>query len=370
MKELIVKYIRYRNFYTKLILLVFIACIFSKELYSQIASYSNEYLNIGTDASSLSRGNAVVATVAGVNAGYYNPSGLVSMTSKYEVSLMHTNYFSGLAQYDYAGISYKPGDSLAIGFSMLRFGVDDIPNTLNLVDENGNIDYDRITYFSVADYGFFFSLARKSKIKQLQWGASIKFIYRRQGEFASAYGFGFDLGLKYEYRNWKFGAALRDATSTFNFWIFNSDKYKDVFLATNNEIPDNSLEIALPALFTGFAREFKLSDKFFIVPEIDLDFHFDGMRNSLINSGNMSIDPHMGVQANYLKNVYLRFGFDKFQLVEDFDKNKKLMVQPSFGVGFSVYNFFIDYALTDVGDLTVSPVSHIFSLKYNFGKNQ
>ena len=46
----------------------------------------------------------------------------------------------------------------------IRFGVDDIPNTLNLVDADGNVNYDRITYFSVADYALLLSLAKKSKL--------------------------------------------------------------------------------------------------------------------------------------------------------------------------------------------------------------
>ena len=37
-------------------------------------------------------------------------------------------------------------------------------------------------------------------------------------------GFGFDLGMQYELsENWRFASVLRDATSTFNAWIFNID---------------------------------------------------------------------------------------------------------------------------------------------------
>jgi hypothetical protein len=42
-----------------------------------------------------------------------------------------------------------------------RFGVDDILNTTELIDSEGNIDYNRISLFSTADYGFTFSYARK-----------------------------------------------------------------------------------------------------------------------------------------------------------------------------------------------------------------
>jgi len=116
---------------------------FSTNSNAQIAAYSNEFLNIGIDAASLARGNSVISSTEGVCSSYWNPAGLVSMNTLMETSAMHTNYFSGLAQYDFLGAAYKISDSLALGLSLIRFGVDDIPNTLNLVDENGNIDYDR-----------------------------------------------------------------------------------------------------------------------------------------------------------------------------------------------------------------------------------
>ncbi len=46
-------------------------------------------------------------------------------------------------------------------------------------------------------YAFLLSYGKKSQIQGLDYGASLKLIYRKQGEFASAYGFGFDLGTQY-----------------------------------------------------------------------------------------------------------------------------------------------------------------------------
>jgi hypothetical protein len=275
-----------------------------------------------------------------------------------------------MAQFDYIGFGYKANDSLSLGVSIIRFGVDDIPNTLNLVDPNGNVNYDRVSYFSVADYAFLFSLAKKSKIQNLVWGANLKIIYRKQGEFARAYGFGFDFGAKYFIKTWKFGAILKDATSTFNMWIFNEELFKETYITTNNEIPTNSLELTLPKLIIGTAKEFKFSDKIYLLAEMDFDFNFDGEHHSLIKAKPLSIDPHLGFQMSYLQNVFVRAGVDKFQVIDDFDKNNKLILQPSLGIGFRFYNFSLDYALTDVGDLTIAPVSHIFSIKYAFGKIQ
>ena len=41
--------------------------------------YSNEFLNIGVDASALGMSNAVVASSNDVNSGYWNPAGLVHL---------------------------------------------------------------------------------------------------------------------------------------------------------------------------------------------------------------------------------------------------------------------------------------------------
>ena len=334
--------------------------------YAQIRVYSNEFLNIGVDAASLSMGNSVIASIYGVNSGYWNPAGLNKGTKKMEASMMHANYFSGLAQYDYLGTSFKINDSTSLGLSVIRFGVDNIPNTLNLIDADGNVNYDRISYFSIADYAFLFSFSKKMAIKGLSVGGNLKLIYRQQGDFAKAYGFGFDIGAQYELKKWKFGGVLRDASSTFNIWIFNQELFEQAFIETGNEIPENSMELTLPKLLLGSARNFTINEKINALVEIDLDVYFDGAHNSLIKFDPVSIEPHLGFEFSYLKNVFLRGGVNGFQLIEDINQDKKLLLQPSIGVGFSYFNIYFDYALTDIGDLTIAPYSHIFSLKYCF----
>ncbi|OQX97054.1 MAG: hypothetical protein B6I20_13520 [Bacteroidetes bacterium 4572_117] len=283
-----------------------------------------------------------------------------------EASIMHANYFAGLAQYDYLGSAYKINDSTTLGLSVIRFGVDNIPNTLNLIDANGNVNYDRITYFSIADYAFLFSFGKKLKIPGLSVGGSLKLIYRQQGKFAQAYGFGFDLGARFTKNKWQFGAVLRDASSSFNIWVFNTEMFEQAFIQTNNELPENSVEITLPKLLLGAARNFKINNKLYALVEIDLDFHFDGAHNSLIKFDPVSIEPHIGFEFRYLKNIFLRGGVNGFQLTDNIDAQQTLMLQPSAGIGFSYHNISFDYALTDIGDLTVAPYSHIFSLKYCF----
>lgn len=353
--------------------IIFIVCLlligFSVNVKGQFAKYSNEFLNIGVDAQSFALGKSVVANTNGVCAGYWNPAGIIRMSNKMETSIMHSNYYSGLAQYDYAGFAYKATDSLALGLTLIRFGVDDIPNTLDLIDSEGNVNYDRISYFSVADYSLLLSFSKKSRLKNLLWGGSLKLIYRQQGDFANAYGFGFDIGGQYALNRWRFGAVLRDASSTFNVWIFNKEKFENAFLETGNEIPENSLELTTPKLLFGCARDFIFNQKLSLLAELNFDVNFDGEHNSIIAFQPISIDPHLGIELRYLNNIYIRAGVNQLQQVEDFDKSNKLYMQSSVGVGFSLFNLSLDYALTDVGDMSITPVSHIFSLKYSFGSN-
>ena len=92
-------------------------------------------------------------------------------------------------------------------------------NTTQLIDDQGNVDYDRITYFSAADNAFLLSYAYAfPKVPGLSVGANAKIVYRKIGKFAHSWGFGLDLGLMYNRKGWQAGAMLRDATSTFNAW--------------------------------------------------------------------------------------------------------------------------------------------------------
>jgi hypothetical protein len=67
---------------------------------------------------------------------------------------MHANYFANIAQYDYIAYASPIDDRSAWEFPD---SVDDILNTTELIDSQGNIDYNRISLFSTA-YGFTFPM--------------------------------------------------------------------------------------------------------------------------------------------------------------------------------------------------------------------
>lgn len=332
--------------------------------------YSNEFLSIGVGARAFAMGNAVVSSVSGVDATYWNPAALVNLDNPVNLSVMHSEYFAGLSQYDYGALAFKPDNKSALAFSLIRFGVDNIPNTLQLIDVNGNLRFDRIKSFSVADYGFFCSYSRLLPINGLSVGGNLKIINRVGGNFAKAWGFGLDISAKYNIDKWLFGVMLRDISTTFNFWWFNTTELEEVFLLTGNIIPDNSLEITLPKVILGASRIFEINKNFESLVELNADITTDGKRNVLLRTNSVSVDPHAGAELSFKKMVFLRAGINLLQYEYNFDGKKNLTSVPSIGLGFNYKKLSVNYALTDIGNVSSVGYSHIFSLCYSIVPNK
>jgi hypothetical protein len=338
----------------------------------QAPKYSNEFLSLGVDARAFGMSNSVIASVQGAPSAYWNPAGMHNKPTNMQLALMHAEYFAGIAKYDYGSVAASMDKSSTAGVSFIRFAVDDIPNTAELIDADGNINYDRIKAFSAIDFALLFSYARQTGIKDLTIGGSAKVIRRTVGDFAGAWGFGFDLGLQYTKNQWKFGLTGRDITSTFNAWSFDlTDKMIDVFTKTGNEIPENSLEITLPRFIAGVGRTFSLTDKLSLYSEVNFDITTDGKRNTLIKSKPFSIDPHAGAELSVGGFLFIRGGIGNIQSEYDIDGKRITTVQPNMGVGLSIRNkVIIDYALTSLGNASSALYSNIFSLKLNLSRNK
>lgn len=337
---------------------------------AQTRKYSNEFLNIGVGARALGMSNSFIVSANDVTAGYWNPAGLAAMGNQHQLTFMHSEYFAGIAKYDYGALATRLDSNSVLGVSAVRFGVDDIPNTTELIDANGNVDYDRITKFSAVDFALLISYAKSfNKIPGLRLGANVKVIRRRVGDFAGAWGFGLDAGAQYDLKKWKFAVMARDVTSTFNAWSFNlSDATKAVFQTTGNEIPENSVEITMPKVLLGVARKFDLSPKISLLAESDLDITYDGKRNVMFKSDVMSIDPHIGLEASYNNIIFVRGGLGNYQSYTDAAHRTITTIQPNIGVGIHIKSFYLDYAFTDIGDQSVALYSHVFSIKLEINK--
>lgn len=339
---------------------------------SQFRKYSNEFLNIGAGARGLAMGSAQVATVQDGTAGYWNPAGLVGVKDHPQVNFMHAEYFAGIGKYDFAGIAFPSSNNKrTFAVTGLRFAVDDIMNTLFLVEPDGSINYNNIQSFSSADYAFLLSFSQKlreSEKKNVQFGVNAKVIHRNVGKFAKAWGFGFDAGLQIFQDKWRFGIVGRDITTTFNAWSFTfTEREKEALYLTNNEIPVKSTEMTAPRLVLGVGREFKLGGKTTLLAEADIDFTFDGQRNTIISSPGFSGDPKLGVECNFNNVFYLRAGINNFQRAladgDTLNQKKVWIYQPSGGAGFRIQNVTIDYAFTNLANQSNPLFTHVFSLR-------
>ena len=331
-----------------------------------LRNYSNEFLAIGVDAAALGMSKSVVATSNDVNSGYWNPAGLINIKD-YQGALMHSSYFAGIANYNYAAFAMPIDNRSALGVSIIRFGVDDILNTTELIDSQGNIDFNRISLFSAADYALTISYARNLILKDVYFGMNAKIVRRTIGDFANSWGVGLDAGIQYEKGNWKFGLMLRDISTTFNIWTIDTDAFATIQNAIpgqNQELPE-ATEITKPKIQFGLARSFRLGRFFNLLTEADLNMRF-AKTNDLISTSIASIDPALGFQLDYDEFVFLRAGIGNFQNTIEFDGSKNLSLQPNFGVGFLYNGIQIDYALTNIGSLGNALFSNIFSVKIDY----
>ncbi len=359
--------------------LLSILFIQSTDCKAQFRKYSNEFLNIGAGARGLGMGNAQIAFVNDATAGYWNPAGLAEVKDDAKAAIMHAEYFSGIAKYDYAAAAIPIQDNKrTLGFSLLRFAVDDIPNTLFLVEPDGSINYNNIKTFSSADYAFLVSLGQKIKETDnytINAGVNAKVIYRKVGKFANAWGFGLDAGVQMRSSKWSVGIMAKDITTTYNAWSFKfTDAEKEKLYLTKNDIPIRSTEITAPRVVFGGGYNFAIGSNFKLLAEANVDVTFDGKRNTVLSGNSISADPHVGIEGSIKDAFFIRAGITNFQRAlsdgDTLNQKKVWIYQPSLGAGFKIKKINIDYAFTNLANQSNPLYTHVISLRINFGKNE
>ena len=336
-----------------------------------IRKYSNEFLNIGAGARGLAMGGAVISNQEDVYAPMWNPAGLTGVEQDWQGAAMHAEYFESIAKYDYIAFA-KPLDNKGgvLGISLVRLGVDNILNTTQMIDPEGNIDYDKITKFSQADYAGIISYGfHPGGDHRLSIGVNAKMVYRNVGKFASGFGFGFDIGALYKNDNgWQFGGMLRDATTTVNVWKINQKELSTVVNGEEfNPAPEDKLEITSPKLNMGVSKVFDIHRDFQLLPEAGLNVDF-AKTAALISTDFASITPYAGAELKYQDLFFIRLGVNRFQTITDIeDLRRKVSFQPSAGIGIQYKGLTLDYAITNSGVGGSNFYSNFFSLKLDMG---
>lgn len=287
-----------------------------------VGKYAGEFLSLGVGGRALGMGGAFVALANDVTSGYWNPAGLSRMNYP-QVALMHEEEFGSVVNYDYGAVAIPVGTSTSIGLSIIRLGVDDIPDTRNAgVDINGNLTYDpaqfsridpnRVTYFNAADWAMFLSYSKK-QTEDFSYGASVKLIRRDLGT-NSATGIGFDIGVTYApIDNLMLGVNLQDVTTTLLAWDTGRN------------------ELISPTMKIGSAYFIDVPGGRF-APAVDLDVRFEGRQfASMTHLGPISIDPHLGGEYQFKNLVALRIGYNDVKSL-------------TLGVGLHLPKLNIDYS--------------------------
>jgi len=181
--------------------------------------YAGEFLGLGAGARSAALGSAYVALADDATAGYWNAAGLSALSSR-QVHLTHAEHFSGLIQRDFVAVA-RPGRLLhGMALSLVRMGIGDIHFT-ELPDPLRPPSTDNRPLIASteqsADYALYLSGSRRLGAR-LSLGLSAKAIYRQVASI-NAYGFGLDLGVRYQLSHQiALAANVRDATTTPIVW--------------------------------------------------------------------------------------------------------------------------------------------------------
>ncbi|HEX2865673.1 MAG TPA: PorV/PorQ family protein [Ignavibacteriales bacterium] len=313
----------------KMLLPLFLLALLITESHAQlkIGKYAGEFMAIGVGGRANAMGGAYVAVANDVTAGYWNPAALARIDYP-QIALMYSQNFGSLVNYNYASAALPYGQDMSFGLSIIRLGVDGIPdNRQALVDNENNVIYDiyrpdahfdpsRIKEFSDADWAFYFTFAKRQSDK-LYYGANVKLIRRSIAEY-TATGIGFDVGLLYQPTDkLSLGVNVQDITTTLVAWN----------TGTN--------ELISPTAKTGIAYAFNfLYGK--VTPAAGFDMRFENRRfASQMNVGPVSLDFRGGLEYSYADVVAVRMGYND---IKDFTVGAGVRL-PKLNIDYSFAHF-------------------------------
>jgi hypothetical protein len=312
------------TFYRRTVPLALLVLVLSAgNIFSQGSGnkYSGEFLAIGVGGRPLGMGGAFVSLVNDVTAGYWNPGALARINYP-QMSLMHDERFGNLVNYDYGSVAIPFGPKVSLGLSVIRLGVDDVPNTKNAwVDLNNNgyfdpgdrLDYSKIKFFNAADWAVFLTYSKRQN-ENLSYGVNLKVISRSL-DYASAWGIGFDVGAIYNVSpKFRVGANLQDLTTTLIAWS------------------TGTRELITPTAKLGGSYDISIFKTGRITPALDFDVRFENRRfASLAHAGPVSFDMHAGLEYGFKDLFAVRVGYNDVK-------------QLTLGAGIKLPKLNIDYS--------------------------
>ncbi len=334
----------------------------------RVAKYGADFLAGGVGARALAMGGAHVGMTSDVHAVYWNPAGLQSMESA-EVAYMHAERFSGIVSFDYAAIAYPLTSRSTVAVAYFRSGVNDIKNTLDAWDperDQPRPNPDQyVTTFSAADHALFVGYSRALG-RGTDLGVTAKIIRRKIGEFAGAWGYSFDVGVRYERGPLVLGVVVQDATTMLQSWSVDADLLAPIRDVFGDELPSGGTELVLPVLRLGSAYGWTVPGGQLAVA-LDLDLSFDGQSANVLDVGGgaVAFHPRFGFEYSFRDVVALRGGIARVLSTE----REGIDLTPAVGTGLRLGRIEIDYGFGDFSGL-VSELgySHRVSVAFDLGR--
>ena len=326
-----------------IIICVFAFTIKAQSQVSDISSMPGAFSRMGFGARGMGMGNAMSAVTDGNLVSYYNPAlvpfqeGNSFQTSYSILSLDRSlNFLSFTRKFNIGKMENPDGTTsprsiTGISIGLINSGVSKIDGRDNEGRPTGNL--------STSENQFFVALATRFS-KKLSIGVAFKFYHYSLYQDVTASSIGFDLGALYS-----LSSAL---TVSFMIADINSKYQWDTgnLYGTSGMVSVNKFP-----LLKKIGVAYKFDDPKLIA---SLEFESSNGQTNFLRGG---------AEYNISQDLYLRAGFDKFNL-----SNKDFPVRPSFGFSYfyllNKIKFGIDYAFV------IEPYSpndsHIIGININF----
>ena len=314
--------------------------------------YAGEFLKIPMGARAIGMGGAFTAVCDDASAAWWNPAGMVFLPYR-EVMIQHAEQFGSLETHDVLTgvfpLGGEKGHQAALGVSLVRVAVDDIPITprpgslrpgIDFLDYG--IDNDPTTpdygqgdgiwepgerLLLTADNLYMASSSQMvgtisyAKHHGTRWtfGGNLKFARQSlpdtiPGEHVTSFGAGLDAGVIYMPTDAiTIGAMMRDLTTTYLAWS------------------NGTRETVIPSLTTGSGFNFYPAEHHAMTWGVDIAWGFENRAlDSQVHVGSVTLDFRTGLEYWYRNTLALRTGVNGKDL--------------TFGAGLRYKQLGFDYA--------------------------
>ena len=314
--------------------------------------YAGEFLKIPMGARAIGMGGAFTAVCDDASAAWWNPAGMVFLPYR-EVMIQHAEQFGSLENHDVLTgvfpLGGEKGHQAALGVSLVRVAVDDIPITprpgslrpgIDFLDYG--IDNDPTTpdygqgdgiwepgerLLLTADNLYMASSSQMvgtisyAKHHGTRWtfGGNLKFARQSlpdtiPGEHVTSFGAGLDAGVIYMPTDAiTIGAMMRDLTTTYLAWS------------------NGTRETVIPSLTTGSGFNFYPAEHHAMTWGVDIAWGFENRAlDSQVHVGSVTLDFRTGLEYWYRNTLALRTGVNGKDL--------------TFGAGLRYKQLGFDYA--------------------------